>query len=141
MSNTREYIDGSSDLGMLPNIKASLTYGASFIIGILWIPVPIYILATTPVSERFVRFHAFQSIFLIGILFVAGFAISFVFSASRSFGGMEASGISILWLLISAGSILLCVWKAYNHEEFKIPVLGDFAMDFATKAAKRGTAF
>lgn len=126
---------------MVPNVKASLTYGASFIIGVLWIPIPIYILATTPVSERFVRFPAFQSIFLIGILFVAGFVISFVFNASRSFGSLEASGISIMWLLISAGSILFCLWNAYNLEEFKILVLGDFAMDLATKAAKRGTAF
>lgn len=133
-----KYADEGGESGMLPNIKACLTYGASFIIGVLWIPVPIYILATTPVSERFVRFHAYQSVFLAGVLFVLGLGISFLFSVSlRPFG----SGESILWLLISAGPILLCVWKAYNHEEFKIPVLGDFAMDLVTKAAKRGTAF
>ena len=141
-SNAREYIGGSSDSGMLPNVRASLSYGASFIIGVLWVPVPIYILATTPVSERFVRFHAFQSIFLTIALFVVGYAIQVLFGVSvNAIGGMGASGIVILWLLISSGSILLCLWKAYNDEEFKIPVLGDFAMDFATKAAKRGTTF
>lgn len=117
------------DSAMLPNIKAALTYGGSFILGVLWLPVPIYVVATTPPEQEFVRFHAFQSIILTVVLAGFGFVVTLLLGP-----------FWIIYLLISVSANLLCLWKAYNNEEFRIPLIGDLALNFAGKFSDR-TAF
>lgn len=121
---------------MLPNVKASLAYGASFILGILWLPVPIYILATTPVEQRFVRFHAFQAILLTVVMLIFGIVASFLLASL--FG--QSVSLAMLLILISIAPSLFCIAKAYNNEEFKIPIIGDFAMDYAQKGESTSIA-
>jgi uncharacterized membrane protein len=89
----------------------------------------IFFLVADPYKQdRFVRFHAFQSIFLS----VAWFAVYFALSIFLSI--LPGMLWRIGWMLHSAvglGFLLLWVFlmfKAYNNEQFKLPVLGDLAV-------------
>ena len=107
---------------MAANVKAALAYGASFFVSLLWLPVPIYFLATTPVEQRLVRFHAFQSM----LLTVASLVVAIVFAYL-----FDAASLAMPLVLISIFPSILCIVKAYNNEEFKFPIIGDFAMNLA----------
>jgi uncharacterized membrane protein len=124
---------------MLPNLRASLAYGGSFILGILWIPVPIYFLATVPVEQRLVRFHSFQSIILMVIFFISGLFLTF--SSQIVFGSNILGALSVVIWLVSIGINFICLWKAYNNEEFKIPIVGDLAMNFVQKSESNSVAY
>jgi uncharacterized membrane protein len=88
----------------------------------------IFFLAVEPYkSNRFVRFHAFQSIFLsvawIVVYFALGSFLNILPGMFWRFGWMLRSVVSLgfccLWVFL--------MYKAYNHEEFRLPVIGDLA--------------
>jgi uncharacterized membrane protein len=73
--------------------------------------------------NRFVRFHAFQCLFTCGALIVLQIVLS-IFSHILPifmFGIWSLLGLAelVLWILL--------VVKAYQHEMFKLPVVGDMA--------------
>ena len=78
-------------------------------------------------EDKYVRFHAFQSI-VFGIV---------VYIAMRLAGLFGFLGIS--WLLREVVSVvgfvfyLLLMWKAYQGETYKLPFLGDIAKKQAEK--------
>lgn len=118
------------DSSVQPNLKATLAYGLSFIFGILWIVVPIYLLATTPKENRFVRFHSFQSLLLIVVPFFAtilNYVTTFNYISYSPVMILTSYAIYLIVIIVN----FLCMWKAYNNEEFKIPVIGDLALNFA----------
>ena len=98
--------------GLEENLAGALAYGLGWITGI-------FFLVTEP-HNKFVRFHAYQSVILFGALSIAWF----VFMAIPPIG----------WFLdfivlppLSAFLWLLLMFKAYQGEKFKIPVTGDMA--------------
>lgn len=101
---------GKTSLGIDANIAGLLCYLGGFITGILF-----YVLEK---QNRFVRFHAMQSIVAFGGLLVLQIAVGFL-----PFLGFILPLISlasfILWVLLMI--------KAYQGEMFKLPVLGDLA--------------
>jgi uncharacterized membrane protein len=109
---------------LAPNIAALLSYVLGFITGIIFLVLEPY------KNDKFVRFHAFQSISFSVVL--TGFWILWngVFGAlflNVSFLYLILAPIS---LLISLGAFLLWIflmYKAYNNERFMIPVIGKFA--------------
>jgi uncharacterized membrane protein len=103
------------------NIAGALCYLVGIITGIIF-------LVLAPFNQsKFVRFHAFQSIFfnlgMIVIWIVYGIITSMMpFSIAMILGGLS--------LLISLGSLVLWIflmYKAYNNERFKLPIVGDLA--------------
>lgn len=107
------------------NVAGALAYIVGFITGI------IFLVIEPCKNDKFVRFHAFQSIFysafaialsiLWGVLSAALFAVSF---------GAFWHVILLVWLLIRLGLFLLwlfLMYKAYNNERFMLPVLGELA--------------
>jgi len=71
-------------------------------------------------ENKFVRFHAMQSIITFGGIFIISFVLSFImpFLMWR------------LWYLIWIIQLILWVIlmvKAYQGEKFKLPVIGDIA--------------
>ncbi len=81
-------------------------------------------------ENKFVRFHAFQSLLLHGVGFVCGFAIQVlsivVGMAMGALGGL----IGLLGLplgLAFLGAQIFMMIKANNNEEFALPVIGDMA--------------
>jgi len=111
--------------GLQPNVAASLSYLAGFVTGI------IFILIEPGKSDRFVRFHAFQSIFF-NVVWVAFWI---VWALAGLFLGTVTR--DLFFLLELPGNLLLtvggfCMWaslmySAYQGKTFTIPVIGSFA--------------
>ena len=91
------------------------------------IPAIIFLLIDPFRTIRFVRFHSLQSIVFCLAAFVLQFALGIV---SIVLGFMGIAFIGLLGTLISLGIFVLwivLVIKAYQGQEFKLPVLGDLA--------------
>jgi uncharacterized membrane protein len=92
---------------------------------------PILFLVIEPYNKnRFVRFHAFQSIFLhvaAVVVWIAFIILSAVLAFIPILGHLVAL---LLWLALSVG--ILVVWvmlliKANQGQMWKLPVIGDMA--------------
>ena len=78
-----------------------------------WITAIIFLVLEK--ENKFVRFHAMQSLITFGVLFILSLALSWVF-----FIGFILWGLSvILWVIL--------MYKAYQGETYKLPVIGDIA--------------
>lgn len=107
--------------GLQPNLAGALCYLVGFITGIFFLVVDPY------KQDRSVRFHAFQAIFLSVVWFAVYFVLSIFLSILPGMlwrvGWMLYSvvglGFFLLWLFL--------MYKAYNNEQFKLPVIGDLA--------------
>ncbi len=103
-----------TSLGIDENIEAALSYLLGFITGILF-----FVLEK---ESKFVRFHAMQSI----VVFIAIFVINMVLGIILS---ISVVGLMLLPLIYLVEMILwiFLMYKAYNGEKFKLPVVSDFA--------------
>ena len=112
---------GAQAGGLTQNVAGALAYILGLITGIIFLVLAPYN------QNRFVRFHAFQSIFLHGA-WIAFWIVNMVLTAMLPWSLMIIS--SLFSMLIAVGGLVLwifCMVKAYNNEMFKIPVLGDLA--------------
>lgn len=109
--------------GLDDNVAGALSYLIGFITGIIF-------LVLEPYNKRpFVRFHAFQS-----ILFCAGWiALSIAFSIIFVITG---SALHLWWIFLPIRMLigllgfllwLFCMYKAYNRELYRLPVIGPIA--------------
>jgi uncharacterized membrane protein len=125
---------GKSALGLDGNVAAALGYP----IGIIAI-----ISLIMEKENRFVKFHALQSILLhvgffvvaiavwiIGvILAIAGMAAAAA-TNSGALGGIVGMLFGLLWLVLIVaylGGLIYAAVKAYGGNEFKLPVIGNMA--------------
>jgi uncharacterized membrane protein len=125
---------GKSALGLDGNVAAALGYP----IGIIAI-----ICLIIEKENRFVRFHALQSILLhvgffvvaiafwiIGvILAIAGMAAAAA-TNSGALGGIVGMLFGLLWLVLIIaylGGLIYAAVKSYGGNEFKLPVIGNMA--------------
>ena len=102
---------GKTSCGMQPNLAALLSYLLGFVSGIVFFIIE--------KENKFVRFHAMQSIITFGFLFVLGVILPFI----PILGWML---IPLLWIFNIVIWIILMI-KAYQGEEFKLPVAGEIA--------------
>jgi len=103
------------------NVAGALCYLGGAVTGVLFLILEPYR------HDRFVRFHAFQSIF-----FTIGWIVLHL-----ALGMIESVLPWALWhvmaalsMLVSLGLFCLALWlmyRAYNNERFKLPVIGDLA--------------
>lgn len=105
----------NTDSGLDQNIAAALCY--IFIIGLVFI--------FTEKKNKFVRFHAFQSVFL-GVGWFIG---SFIAGIIPLLGLLLVPLFSIAMLVIWVYTI----YQAYEGKEFRLPVIGDLAAEQAAK--------
>jgi uncharacterized membrane protein len=98
--------------GLDENVGAALTYGLGWISGAAF-------LLLEP-SNKFVRFHAWQSVITFGAL-----SLAWLVSLSIIFVGWLVAFVVILPL--SAALWLLLMFRAYRGERFKLPLVGDIA--------------
>ena len=110
--------------GMTSNVAGALAYILGFITGIIFLVLEQY------KNDRFVRFHAMQSIFYsvacIVIMMVWGFVWSALFAITGSFSLI----LTPVWILLRLGMFiywLYLMYQAYNNREYRIPFLGDLA--------------
>ncbi len=99
--------------GMQSNVAALLSYVV--IIAIVFLIVEPF------KNDKFVRFHAFQSIFYWIAVIVIFMLIGMVFPLSI--------WLVVYWPLRLLSFILMIflMYKAYNNEKFKLPFIGDLA--------------
>jgi uncharacterized membrane protein len=108
--------------GMTNNVAGALSYIT--IVGIVFLLIEPYN------KNRFVRFHAFQSIFFcVGIIafeivwyILAGILVHISFALVGILGlvGMLIGlAVFVCWVFL--------VIKAYGNQEFKLPIIGDLA--------------
>ena len=110
---------------MTDNVAGALCYVLGLITGVLF-------LALAPYNQnKFVRFHAFQSIFFNVAwiaLWIVESMLAVILRAILPYGmGML---IVLLGLVISLGGFLLwlfLIYKAYSSEKFMLPVIGALA--------------
>ena len=95
------------------------------------IPAIVFLLIEPYNRNRFVRFHSFQSLFFFvggGVVVPIVLAIlSTIFHLVPAVGWMVST---IMWMIYDLGFFvlwLLLVIKAYQHEIFKLPIVGDMA--------------
>ena len=105
-----------SSTGLDANLAAALSYLVGFVTGIIFLVVE--------KENRFVRFHAMQST----LVFAAIVAIDILLQIVPIVGALV-----VVFLVIPASAVLwlLLMFKAYQGEEFKLPVLGQIAADRA----------
>lgn len=116
---------GSQSTGLTSNIAGALAYVVGFITGIIFLAIAPYN------KDPFVRFHAFQSIFLsvfyimFSIVWGAIFGTLFLVSL-----GFLFSLIALLGLLVRLAFLLVwlfMMYKAYQNERFSLPIIGPLA--------------
>ncbi len=131
---------GKSALGLDGNIAAALGYP----IGIIAL-----ICLIMEKENRFVKFHALQSILLhVGfivvaialsvlgtILAIAGVAASAA-TNSGALGGLVGMLIGLVWLVLVVayvGGLIFAAVKSYGGAEFKLPIIGNMAEKWTSK--------
>lgn len=105
-------MNGKSVGGLDENLAGALAYALGWITGAA-------LLATEP-ANRFVRFHALQSVLVFGGLSIAWFvALS-----------IPIVGWAVAFLVIPVLSVVIwpiLMFKAYHGERFKLPIVGEIA--------------
>jgi uncharacterized membrane protein len=97
------------------------------------IPAIIFLLIDPYKTKPYVRFHAFQSIFLFATAFVFWVAISFVVVFGMFLGNLRAGIVAPLYWMVWIIACVLCAVAALNGKYFKLPVIGPIADRMANK--------
>jgi len=97
--------------GLKPGVGGLLCYLLGFITGIIFIVIE--------KDNKFIRFHAIQSIATFGFLFICGIVLGSIPGLGLLLAPIVTIGSFILWIILMV--------KAYNGEKFKLPVVGDIA--------------
>lgn len=104
--------------GLQENVAALLAYVAWWVSGIIF-------LLLEP-DNKFVRFHAIQSIIVFGVITLVAMVLGF----------MPVIGGFISWVIWALGVALWVVLmvKAYQGVKYKLPVSGDLAEKWSERA-------
>ena len=108
---TEESKTTKTSLGIDENIEGALCYVLGFITGIVFLIVE--------KDNKFVRFHAMQSI----ATFISLFVLSMVIGTIPTLGLFLSPFIGLIGIVLW---ILLMI-KAFQRERYKLPLIGDFA--------------
>ncbi len=111
--------EGKTSMGMEPNVAGLLCYLFGWVSGLIF-----FILEK---ENKFVRFHAMQSIVVFGAISIVFFILSLIFRpftyGALVVGGMINGLLGVLSLILW---IVLMV-QAYQGKKFKLPWAGNFA--------------
>jgi len=115
----------STSSGLASNVAGALAY---FTI----IPAIIFLVMEPYNKDRFVKFHAFQCLFLAAASFVLFFALSIV-AVIPVIGWIIGLLLIPLLGLSLFVVVIFTMYKAYNNEKFMLPVIGKLADQQASK--------
>jgi uncharacterized membrane protein len=102
---------GGSSTGLEPNVAGLLCYLGGWISGIIFLVIE--------QKNKFVRFHALQSIVTFAALTVAGALLGWIPYAGVVFGIIIGILAFVLWVVLMV--------KAYQGELYKVPLAGQVA--------------
>ena len=112
---------GPTSMGMQPNVAAGLSY---VFLPAPWIGGLIFFLVEK--QNRFVRFHAMQSLLFFGGLTVLSIIISFLAGYIPLIGFLNTV-LGIVWFV----SWIILMIQGFQGKYFKLPVVGDYAERYA----------
>jgi uncharacterized membrane protein len=115
----------STSEGLAPNVAGALAY---FTI----IPAIIFLVVEPYNRDRFVRFHAFQCLFLAAGLF-GFFLVLGIFAMIPFIGWLVGLLLFPLLGLAAFVVVVFCMYKAYKNEKFMLPVIGKLAEQQASR--------
>ena len=127
---------GKTSLGLESNVGALLCYLGN-ILCCLGVILSIVFLVTEK-ENRFVKFHALQSLFLVAVYIVLAIVVQ-VLSMFLGVAGLDFIAFFVSWgLWFILGFIFLLVWilagiKAYGGQWYKLPFIGDLAWNTVNK--------
>jgi uncharacterized membrane protein len=98
-------------LGIDQNIEALLCYVLGWVTGIVFLVLE--------KENKFVRFHAVQSMATFLVIFVAVLVVGTIPFLGPFFSTLISICSLVLWLFL--------MFKAFKGERYKLPVAGDFA--------------
>jgi uncharacterized membrane protein len=102
---------GKTSMGMEANVAALLCYLFGFITGLIF-----YLVEK---DNKYVRFHAMQSIVVFGGLFALNIVVGMI-------PGINLLMVPLIWVAELILWIVLMI-KAYQGEKIKLPIAGDIA--------------
>ena len=97
--------------GLQSNVAGALAYFLGPVTGILFLLIE--------KENKFVRFHAMQSTLTFGGIFVLNIVLGFIPLLGWIAGSLMSLVSLILWVFL--------MYKAFNKEEYELPVIGDLA--------------
>lgn len=113
---------GTSSSGIQPNLAAALAYLLTVITGIIFFVIE--------KENKYVRFHAMQAI-LFGAAWIVLWIVLGIISTALWFVPVIGWIINALvYLALGLGGFILwlfLMYKAYQGERFKLPIVGDIA--------------
>lgn len=116
---------GPTSMGMQPNVAAGLSYVLGWITGLVFFFME--------KQNRFVRFHAMQSILFFGGLSILGIVLRIIIGIDIPFLSLVAFCINgLLGLVAFVGWIVLLI-NGFQGKYFKLPVIGDYAEKYANQ--------
>ena len=113
---TEQQPSKKSSTGLDENLAGLLTYVLGFITGIIFLVIE--------KDSKFVKFHAWQSIITFGGLMVLSIVLGFI-PVVRIFSGILSLVGLVCWILL--------MYKAFQGEMYKLPMIGDLAEKQANK--------
>ncbi len=121
--------NGPTSMGMDANVAAGLSYLFSIVGGLIFY--------FGEKQNRFVRFHAMQSILFNAfwiVLFIVIFTLQSVFYATVVLAPVEIVLTCLTFLLPLAALVLWIILMVYAFQGkyFKLPIIGDYAERYAT---------
>ncbi len=93
------------------NLMGAAAYLLAFVTGIIFLIVE--------KESKFVRFHAMQSTILFGGIFIANIVLGFIPILGWLVGLLLSFASFVLWIV--------CMWKAFQGEMYKVPYIGNLA--------------
>ncbi len=105
----------SSKPQLEPNVLAALSYAVPLVMGV--------VVLLTEKENKFVRFHAFQSI-IFGLVWCGVSAI-----ATSLYVVLIGLILSPVITVTGVTMWFFLMWKAYNKEEYQLPFVGKIAHD------------
>ncbi len=127
---------GKTSLGLDSNLGAMLCYIAN-IVCCLGIILSVVFLITEK-ENRFVKFHALQSLFLFVVYAALAILVQIIGLVLRIAVGLILAGLMTwgLWAIVTLVVVILWVWagiKAYSGQWYKLPGIGDLAWNIVNK--------
>ena len=118
---------GKSALGLDPNVAAGLAYIPICAVGLI---MSIIILVTDK-TNKLARFHAFQSLLLMGVSIILYVIVGLIVgvAAAADSGAMALLGTLLYFAVLIGilGAIIFSCIKAFMGQIFKLPVIGNMA--------------
>lgn len=93
------------------NLMAAASYLLGFVTGIIFLLLE--------KESKYVRFHAMQSTILFGGIFVLNIGLGFIPILGWLAGLLLSLVAFVLWIV--------CMWKAFQGEMYKVPYVGELA--------------